>query len=227
MASFKQKKISCGQTLGDKINKKRLEHNFSLTELSSQLKIQSKYLKALEEGNYQSLPGDVYVKSWLKLCAEALELNYRELVADYKLEKNLSSKFKALPEDFKARQKRFIFWKIINPRNLKIAGLALGILALLGYLGWEINGIIAPPKVVIFEPEQNLRTRENSLVISGQTKPEVELKINNEKVLLNEDGSFYQEINLIVGLNNLQISAKKKHSKTSIYELLILRESVE
>ena len=65
------------------------------------------------------------------------------------------------------------------------------------------------------------------MVIKGQTKPEVQLTINNELVLLDENGSFSQTINLINGLNNLEISAKKKHSKTKIIEIAILRESLE
>ena len=226
MASFKQKKISRGQTLGDKINKKRLEKDLSLSELSQESKIQSKYLEALEAGDYQFLPGDVYAKSWIKICADILELPYRELLADYKTEKSLSSKLSSLPEK-KRERKIFYFLNILNPKNLKIAGIALGFFLLVGYLAWEINNIIAPPEVLIFEPSNNFRTRENSLFIRGETLPEVELKINNEKVLLNEDGSFDQEINLIVGLNNLQISAKKKHSKTSVYELMVLRENIE
>jgi hypothetical protein len=52
------------------------------------------------------------------------------------------------------------------------------------------------------------------------------MTINNEKVLLDEDGNFEQTVNLVVGLNNLQISAKKKHSKINNLEWMILRENL-
>ena len=48
--------------------------------------------------------------------------------------------------------------------------------------------------------------------------------INNEKVLLDKEGNFKKDINLMLGLNNLEISAKKKYSKIKYTELSIFRE---
>ena len=106
-------------------------------------------------------------------------------------------------------------------------GIGLLILTLFAYLGWEINNIISPPQVKIFEPTSNFKTTDSSVFIKGQTKPEVQLTINNELVLLDEEGYFNQEINLLNGLNNLEISAKKKHSRIRTIEMVILRESLE
>jgi len=70
MAGFRQKKITRGQTLADKLNKARIESGLSLEELSQKTKIQIKYLEILEQGDYNSLPGDIYAKAWLKLYGE-------------------------------------------------------------------------------------------------------------------------------------------------------------
>jgi hypothetical protein len=118
-------------------------------------------------------------------------------------------------------------YSILKPRVLKFLGVSLLILTLLAYLGWEINNTISPPEVIIFEPSTNFKTTESSVIIKGQTKSEVQLTINNELVFLDEEGKFSQSINLINGLNNLEISAKKKHSKVNIIEIIILRESLE
>ena len=115
----------------------------------------------------------------------------------------------------------------MGPRVLKVFVIALVIVALLGYLGWELYNIVAPPQVIILEPGDDFRTTESRVIIKGETQPEVTLTINNEAVLLDHDGNFNQEINLIIGLNNLQISAKKKHSRINTLELDILREAIE
>ncbi|MCD4761326.1 helix-turn-helix domain-containing protein [bacterium] len=225
MASFRQKKISRGQTLADKLRQARVSKDISLDEAQEATKIQIKYLEILEEGNYQNLPGDIYAKAWIRLYADFLELPSQELLVDYKLEKSVSDKIIRLDKSNKT--KSLPHYNILKPKVLKIAAISLLVLSLLGYLGWELNNIIAPPNIVILEPSNNFKTTESSVLIRGQTKPEVELTINNEIVPLDDQGEFNQVVNLVAGLNNLQISAKKKHSKTNNLELIILREILE
>ena len=94
----------------------------------------------------------------------------------------------------------------------------------MGYLSWQVKKIISPPYLKIIEPSNNYITKESTISILGETIPEVELKINNENILLDKEGKFKKDINLILGLNNLEISAKKKYSKIKEIELNILRE---
>jgi len=77
---------------------------------------------------------------------------------------------------------------------------------------------------MVFSPNNNLKTGVSSIDIEGQSEPEVQLFINNELVLLDEDGKFITNVALSLGLNNLEINAKKKHSKTRTIYLNILRE---
>ncbi len=225
MAAFKQKKIIRGQSLADKLKKARLEQEISLEEVQSQTNIQLKYLEALEEGKYQDLPGDVYVKIWIKLYAEFLDLPANELITAYKLEKNISDKIKGVDQSIKEpiAVKENV---LLQPRTLKLIAIGLVVLALLGYLAWSLVKIIAAPKINITEPANNYTTTESSIVITGQTEAEVQLMINNELILIDEQGNFSQTVNLSTGLNKLQISVKKKHSKTNNLEWNILRKEL-
>ncbi|MBU1202596.1 helix-turn-helix domain-containing protein [Patescibacteria group bacterium] len=225
MASFRQKKISRGQTLSDKLKQARISQEVSLEEMSQATKIQIKYLEILEEGDYQKLPGDIYAKAWLKLYADFLSLDISELLADYKIEKSVRDKLIKVskPNDSKSIPN----YNILKPNFLKILSIGFLVLILLGYLAWEINNIVSPPQVIISEPNNNFRTSESSVFIKGQTKPEVQLTINNETVLLDSDGNFIKEVNLVSGLNNLQINAKKKHSKINNLELIIFRDIID
>ncbi len=225
MASFRQKKISKGQTLADKLSKARLSQNLDWPEIHRATQIQIKYLQALENGDYNQLPGDVYAKSWIKIYGEFLGLPSKELLADYKLEKSLSDKIKKI--DDPQPMKKPASFHILKPKVIKVALISFLIFIFLGYLAWEINNIIAPPEINIWEPKNNFKTADSSIVIRGNTKPEVQLTINNELVLLDKDGNFNQTINLVAGLNNLQISAKKKHSQANNLELVILREVLQ
>lgn len=225
MAAFRQKKISLGQTLPDKLRKARLEKEISLEEVQEATKIQIKYLEILESGDYQALPGEMYARAWIKLYANFLDLPAGELLNDYKLEKTVSDRLTKVDKPIKTQEPAKV--NFLGPRVLKIFGISIVILFLLGYLGWEVKNIIAAPPITIYEPPNNFKTSASTIVIKGQTEPEVQLTINNEPVLPDKNGEFIQQINLVSGLNNLQISAKKKHSKTNNLELIILREDLD
>ncbi len=225
MASFKQKKISKGQTLADKLNKARLSQDLEWEEIHKATNIQIKYLQALENGDYNELPGDIYAKAWIKVYGEFLGLPSKELLVDYKIEKALGDRISKIDNPQPINKPNS--FHILKPKVIKASLISILIFIFLGYLGWEINNIIAPPEVDVWEPNNNFKTTDSSIMVRGRTKAEVQLTINNELVLLDKDGNFSQTVNLVSGLNNLQISAKKKHSQANNLELVILREVLQ
>jgi hypothetical protein len=56
-----------------------------VSEIETQTKIRAKYLRALENEEWDLLPGPTYVKSFLRTYAEALDLDAKLLVDEYKL----------------------------------------------------------------------------------------------------------------------------------------------
>jgi len=56
-----------------------------MSEVESATKIRAKYLRALENEEWQMLPGPTFVKTFLRTYAEYLELDARSLVEEYKL----------------------------------------------------------------------------------------------------------------------------------------------
>ena len=56
-----------------------------VSEIEAQTKIRAKYLRALENEEWDLLPGPTFVKSFLRTYAEALGLDGRALVDEYKL----------------------------------------------------------------------------------------------------------------------------------------------
>lgn len=227
MSGFEKKKISRGQVLGEKLYNMRQERGLSLQELCENTGIPKKYLEILESGNYQKLPGDIYAKVWIKKYAAALDLDPKDFLADYKLEKRINENIRSANKIFSQRSEKRRWQFLLTPRALKIAVIVFLALAFFSYLGWEVKNIISPPQIEILAPANYHRTTDSSVEIVGRTEPEVRLLINGEQVLLDDDGDFHQTINLVVGLNKLEISAKKKHSKTSSLELSILRENIE
>ncbi|WP_307894426.1 helix-turn-helix domain-containing protein [Bacillus swezeyi] len=70
--------------LGNRLKEAREEKGMSLDDLQAATKIQKRYLTALEEGNYDIIPGKFYVRAFIKQYAEAVGLNSELLFEEFK-----------------------------------------------------------------------------------------------------------------------------------------------
>ncbi|MEW5321179.1 RodZ domain-containing protein [Geobacillus thermoleovorans] len=70
--------------LGKRLREAREEKNMSLDELQEMTKIQKRYLIGIEEGNYAIMPGNFYVRAFIRQYAEAVGLDPDELFEQYK-----------------------------------------------------------------------------------------------------------------------------------------------
>ncbi len=69
--------------LGEFLKKIREERGISLKEIQNRTKVSSRYLNAIEEGNFQIIPGEVYLKGFLRSYAETIGLNGDEIIEMY------------------------------------------------------------------------------------------------------------------------------------------------
>ncbi|MCI3919493.1 DUF4115 domain-containing protein [Paenibacillus sp. TRM 82003] len=69
--------------LGQLLRKARTEKNISLEQLQDTTKIRKRYLEAIEEGNYSILPGNFYVRAFIKQYSEAVGLDPDEVFRLY------------------------------------------------------------------------------------------------------------------------------------------------
>src|SRR3954453_12660171 len=71
--------------IGTTLREARLRQRIDISEIEAETKIRAKYLRALENEEWSLLPGPAYVKSFLRSYADALGLDGRLLVEEYKL----------------------------------------------------------------------------------------------------------------------------------------------
>jgi cytoskeleton protein RodZ len=71
--------------IGATLREARARQRVDIAEIEVDTKIRAKYLRALENEEWDLLPGTTYVKSFLRTYAEALGLDGRLLVEEYKL----------------------------------------------------------------------------------------------------------------------------------------------
>ncbi|MBP2627703.1 MAG: putative transcriptional regulator [Firmicutes bacterium] len=72
------------QTVGELLRDEREKKGLSVKEIESAISIRSFYINAIEEGNYNLVPGEVYLKGFIRNYANYLGLNGQEMVDLYR-----------------------------------------------------------------------------------------------------------------------------------------------
>ena len=210
------------QYIAAKLIKGRQALGLKPKDAAAKLKINYKYIEALEKGDFSNLPEGLYGRNFLKEYALFLGLNADKLAEIYEQEQASGlSETKADP--FSRKKPRLLFF-ISVPKIIRNIIILFVILICLAYLAYYLNNIISPPKLAIFYPPANITVEKNIITIQGQTEPEAKLLINGEVVLTDADGFFTRDINLKKGINNIQISAQKKYSRQNIITKKIIWE---
>jgi cytoskeleton protein RodZ len=70
--------------IGATLREARMSAKIDINEVERRTKIRAKYLRALENEEWNLLPGEVYVKSFLRTYGDYLGLDSRQLIDDYK-----------------------------------------------------------------------------------------------------------------------------------------------
>jgi len=72
------------QTVGELLRDEREKKGLSIKEIENAISIRSFYINAIEEGNYNLTPGEVYLKGFIRNYANYLGLNGQEMVNLYR-----------------------------------------------------------------------------------------------------------------------------------------------
>jgi len=223
MAIFCFKKIGKPLRVGEILKQKRKELKLTIEEVSNSTHIPKKYIVALEKNKYRVLPmAKSHCLAYVRKYAEYLKLNCDEVIKQFVKESDLEN-YKTVHPHCKLKI-RPINPIVIWTRRLSLCAV---LFLFVGYLIWQINGILKPPRLEVFSPGEGYISTNIKTLIQGESEKEVTLKINGKEISINDKGRFETFINLSKGVNTITISATKKHGKTTtVTRHVIKKESI-
>ena len=212
------------QSVGDTLKDQRLKKKFSLNDVHKFVKIHPKFLIALEEGDYKVFSNKIHATGFLKNYAEFLELDVAKLLALWRREYASHFDKKSKPQIKKNG--------ILGPAKLLITpGLVLGVTAVIsvllffGYLFYQYRSYSGAPAMEIYSPQNSIVVNSEILDVTGKTDRDSVLLINNQRVLLDKDGSFVTSLKLRDGLNTISfLSVNKLGRETEEVRTIIYRD---
>jgi len=124
--------------IGNSLREARLRQGLDFPEIEQATKIRPKYLRALEDEQFDILPGQTYVKGFLRTYAEYLGLDGQLYVDEY------NSRYVHVDEETPLRTRSTSSLSRAGPRFetsvVLIAVAAIGVLALLVIAAWQYGG---------------------------------------------------------------------------------------
>jgi len=83
--------------LGERLRTARESQGIALAQAAVETRILQRYLVALEDGDFQHLPGDVYARGFLRNYGAYLGLSSEELIDLYRRERGMSEPIRVVP----------------------------------------------------------------------------------------------------------------------------------
>ena len=209
MEDFCKKTIG-GTSLGEILTQARLTSRLDIRALSTATRVQEKYLRAFEAGDYRALPELVYQRFFLRTIADVLGLDGTALLERHEFELAQAVGAQHAHQRIPRYVSRLAF--LVAPRLLSAIGVGCAVLVALVGLGLEIRHIVIPPPLTLENPVDGALLKDPTVAVTGKTEQGVAVRVNGELVYLNPDGSFVEPVHLHHGLNVIKISARKTHS---------------
>lgn len=199
------------RTVGEILKKARLEKKITLDEVEKKIRIRQKYLSALEENAWDTLPSLPYIKGFLRNYSIFLGLKPEEMLAFFRRQFREQEKSGLLPEGMaKPLNDSGFSW---TPQLSAITIIFLFVGLFFGYLFFQYRTISSPPTLTIEQPREGEVVMGNSTLVKGSTDKDAVVSINNQKIALSDNGTFQLSINLTPGINTIFIEVTNTFGK--------------
>ncbi len=205
-------------TVGEILKEERLVKGLQLKDIEKQIRVREKYLKALEDNNWNFFSSKIYIIGILKNYSRILGLDSKRILAFFRRDYERQEEVK-----FKER----VSSSYLAPQSKKLLRMAIvgGLLIFLIYFVYQLKIYFSPPTLTITTPATFSFTTEDKVTVTGLTQKEATLKIVGQRIYLDENGRFTYDFPLkegnnkivfeLIGANGRKTTIEKTFTKTS------------
>lgn len=197
------------KTIGEILRTARKDHGYTIDQLSSLTRIDTRHIEALEENNFKSLPSATFIKGFVRNLAISLGKNPDEWIALLRRDYQTTSPINITPL---RHHHRFSISSLFQSQSLLIA---LGAIVFIVYLGFQYRAVITPPPLEINNPIKDA-VIISPVTLEGKTSPGVTVVINDDlKITPDSQGRFQTKLNLSPGNNEIKIVVTNRFSRST------------
>jgi cytoskeletal protein RodZ len=210
-------------TAGEVLKNKRELLEKSLDKVSLDTKIQKRFLEYIENNQFDYFDSEVFLTGFIKIYAQYLDLDVDKILALYRRSNpnqtfsKTEKKEKKIYDNITKKTKL----DFLNPKTLLTAFLALFLVTMVGYIGFQIYKFQSPPQLTITQPTDESEFTSEKITVKGETEKDATVEVNGTTVELNEEGEFEREITLNEGSNVITVRARKRSTLEQVESLRV------
>ncbi len=205
-------------SVGSILKKEREKKGLLLIDIEKQIKIREKYLKAIEEENWNFFSSKIYITGILKNYSRVLNLDHKKILAFFR--RDYEKK-----EEVKFKRKVSSSYLTSETRNFFKFALIILILFFVGYFIYQLKIYFTPPSFILLKPKVKNFTIEKSIKISGKTDKDTSIVIAGERIYQNKEGVFIYDYSLNEGGNKLIIDLTGANGKKTTVEEIFFKKT--
>jgi len=196
------------KTIGQLLKDAREAKGYSLIKMENITKIKLDFIDAIENEKWDRLPAFPTILGFVKNLSAALSIDDKTAVAilkrDYPPKKlNINPK-----PDIKTK----FSW---SPKLTFVVGIIVVVVLFFGYLTFQYIQFISPPALNVDSPKQGQTISGNSVLVFGTTDIDSKITVNNQPILIDENGKFSTNINITSTTNDIDVIATSRSGKVS------------
>lgn len=188
----------------------RLDKEWELIDISKKIKVPVKYLEAIENEQINCFPQEPYCSLIIKDYADFLGLKGTDVLALFRRDFEQKRKSKTVSKNSVSFTPKFTF----------MVSLIAVVILFSVYLISEYYKFHQPPKLKVNWPLE-ITLSSSTFDVTGITDPESTIRINDDLILINSDGTFEKKISLSPGDNKVIVESTSPNGKKTIEEKII------
>ncbi|MFC1626568.1 helix-turn-helix domain-containing protein [Patescibacteria group bacterium] len=201
------------KTVGEIFRKARNQQKLSIEDVEKAIKIRKRFIHAIESDDYSIIPSLPYAKGFVLNYAQFLGVDKKIILAFFRRQTQDTPRSKLLPKGV-ADPLNASFLRLTPGKFLGM--LLIGFVCIfLIYFGLQYQSLQNAPILVIEQPIQGYTTNKDRIDILGKTDEDATVMINGVNVLVRGDGKFFEQIQLVDGINTIEIVATSRYGKTT------------
>jgi cytoskeletal protein RodZ len=185
----------------------RLDKEYTIEEISQKTKIPIRFLQAFEQEIPKNFPNEPYCSLMLREYSTYLSLNPDEVVSIFRRDYANKIKNNDIKKSFFAFTPQFTYTFFT----------AILVLLFSGYIFFEYVKYNRPPNLTVDWPKNYSKIVE----ISGKTDAESTVKINQDLVVVNQEGVFFKKMELSTGEAKITVESVSPAGKSTIEEKIL------
>lgn len=196
-------------TVGEILATARIRKRITLEQAEKATRIRSKFLEAIEKDQFEKLPPGTFAKGFIKNYATFLGISPDEAMAFYRRQSNEKPVDVVPLKNQRNLARRFS----LTPQFLTTVSIVFLVMVFFGYLIFSYFRYAGSPMLEITTPANNSVVRTEEIQISGQTNSDASLIINDQPVMVSDDGKFKINYKLQPGINTVTITSTNRFQR--------------